>query len=96
MIEKTIKKLLESNDTPDLTAAIVFAKKKKLGPYGSDKPIIVDDFDISKEARYLSKQKSMVEGNKLFAKFARGGFSIDICKKVLSMKKEEAEEILLM
>lgn len=65
-------------ETDDLRAAIIFARKRAVGPFRRDPDASLDD----------------AAANKALAAFARQGFGFDLARRVLAMEREEAEELL--
>ncbi len=87
MIEETLCLIDAENnpeDTdPDLRAAVLYAKKKRLGPF------MRPDKIHSKDDEQIEKIK-----NRSLGSLARAGYSFGIAKDVLDMNEEEALEII--
>jgi regulatory protein len=77
----------EKLEHKELVAALISARKKRVGPYSKMDLSMHDDVAFNEEL-YKEKQKQM-------AKLARLGFSFDIISKVMSCSYEEAENIIL-
>lgn len=80
--EGTVRDALPSGAEDELRAALVFARKKRLGPFGR-----ADDDEADREARARAK-------NRALGAFARAGFGFDLAERVLRMAREEADEHL--
>lgn len=64
----------------DFKAAIILARKKRLGPFVNPLKELDDDAKEKLKNRHL-------------AAFARAGYGFDISKKIIEMSREDAEEI---
>lgn len=78
--DATIRESVPRDAGAELRAALVFAKKRRLGPFRRE-----DDGDGLEER--LVKQKSL-------ATMARAGFSFSVCDRALAMDRDQAEESL--
>jgi len=74
----TIQETVSRDASVELRAALVFARKRRLGPFTRD-----EEEEVTREA----KRKSL-------ATMARAGFSYSTCERALGMDRESAEEEL--
>ena len=79
LVNKVIEEFFDSKANTEFKAALIFARKKSLGPF--NKRNINDNF-----------QKVL---NRWFGSFARAGFNYEVAQKVLNIKSSfEAENFL--
>lgn len=84
-IEKAMSDVDGNKQDPDVLAALIFAKKRKLGPFDIEKGCN----DYGSESVDEKNARRKLE-QRILAKFARGGFSFDITNKILKMSLQEA------
>jgi regulatory protein len=63
----------------ELTAALAFARKRRIGPFAS-----ADDVPADRDARRIAERKAL-------GQMARAGFDFNVCERVLKMDREDAD-----
>lgn len=72
----------------DLCAAVVLARKRKLGPFASSEVETTTNETMGAQPRHV--EKKYAEKKQALGIFARAGFVRDIAERVLTMDEEEA------
>ncbi len=73
----------------ELAAALVFARKRRVGPFGGG----ASDSDVS--ADEAERQAAQKQDARILAAFARAGFTRDVAMRALAMDRDEAGERII-
>ncbi len=77
---------------PDVVAGCAWARRKHVGPFARDaEPEPAAD----RAGQRAQQEAARAAANKTLSAMARAGFSFDVCRKVLAMERDEADELLL-
>lgn len=79
---------------PDLVAACVWARRKRVGPYARESEAEPEAVGLGRAALRERQDAERAAGNKTLSAMARAGFSFDICRKVLAMDRDDADDLV--
>ncbi|HSO35596.1 MAG TPA: RecX family transcriptional regulator [Labilithrix sp.] len=78
----TVREAVSHDAGAELSAAIAFARKRRLGPFARE-----EEEPLDRDARRVAERKAL-------GTMARAGFDFGVCERVLRMDRDDADERL--